>query len=136
MIRHHHIDLLVQSMQEKLSKLTPFTVPLKQIRTLQNDDCSRSFLCVCCEDGSSNTRLQRVLDSVKECLKDFTEVKEYEDAFVPHVSLIWFVNEDDGINAASQKLQQEFGEIPLLVKVSRVTLKVGNRSYSIELKNT
>lgn len=135
-IRHHHIDLVVQSMREKLSKLHPFNVLLKLIRTLQNEDCSRSFVCVCCEGGSSNIRLQRVLDTVKECLKDFTDVKDYDDEFIPHVSLLWFLEKDGLVDSASEKLVQEFGECPLLIRVTRVNLKIGNRSYSIDMKNT
>lgn len=139
-IRHHHIEPVVRMMHEKLSKLHSFTLPLKQIRILQNDEQCRSFVCVCFDNGSSNIRLQRVLNAVKECLTEFTEVKEYEDEFIPHVSLLWFTgcpeDNDKEVKAAIQRLEQEFGENPLLVRVPRINLKMGNRSYSIDMKNT
>lgn len=136
-IRHHHIDLLVQSLQQKLSKLYSFSIALRQIRTLHNEAGSRSFVCVCSEEGGTNVRLQRVLDAVKGSLSDFIDVKEYADAFIPHVSLLWFQDREQEVGTVTlQALQQEFGPDPLLVRVTHVDLRIGNRDYSIRLRNT
>ena len=136
MIRHHQIDSLVQSLEQKLSKLPSFSVAVKQIRVLENEERSRSFVCLSSIDGLTNTRLQRLLTSVAECISHFCDVKEYEDDFVPHVSLLWFLNRDASVEAAIALLQQEFQEEPLVLRVTRVAVKVGDRSYGISLKST
>ena len=136
-IRHHQIDPIVKSVEEKLSKQQCFTIALKQVKILHNDEGTRSFICFCASDHIP-IMLQRVLEAVTNCFAEFIDVKMYADQFIPHVSVIWFLphaSHDPDVEKLVQDLSNQLADQPVLIRVSNVQLKIGNQIFTVSLRN-
>ena len=112
-IRYHHIPLVLESLTESLSKISPFTVVLNDVRIFSNDENTRKFISVCdkrcfVDEGSE---VKQLLESIDNIFRQFVSLKVYDEPFILHSSLLWFKPSDDlstSIQAIVSNLQVKF----------------------------
>lgn len=101
-LRHHQIQLFVDELNKKLSKISPFSLCLSTIRLFENDERTRCFICLCdyAENTFSDSHLssKKVIKDIEDTLNLFgPKVKipkaqddgEDPDNFVFHTSIGW-----------------------------------------------
>lgn len=131
-LRYHHIQSIVNTMSSCLSKHNSFPTVLKRVKVLTNDEQSRSFICAC--DENENGKYNQLVEAVNSCFSQYTQMKEYSEPFIFHVSLMWFTRHNEQVDSIVKVLQEELDSDPIIIHVTNVTLKVGNQEHKISLK--
>ena len=131
-LRYHHIKPVVDCMKSSLSKYRAFQCILNKITVLSNDEKSRHFIAAC--DSSDNLRCNEIVESVNTCFKQYSQIKEYTEPFIFHLSMLWSVEKSNHLDSVVEKLQQQLACEPIVFKVSDLTLKIGNQEHNITLK--
>lgn len=131
-LRYHHIKPVTDSMKSSLSKYRPFQCLLNKVTLFSNDEKSRHFIAAC--DSSENLRCNDIVESVNNCFKQYSQIKEYTEPFIFHLSMLWSVEKSDDLDRVMDSLQQQLTSDPIVFKVSDITLKIGNQEHNIALK--
>lgn len=154
-LRHHQMDPFIDSLKSNLKFHRRFLMLLNQIQVLKNDDETRGFICLKINSYHVNESLDNLIQAVSKTLDEFRPEfsKKYNDAFIPHSSLMWFLPPDPpslpkAIKTLEVKLQyfdvpnntlttfnqqEEFSEEPLIQEVTEVFATCGNKKFSIPL---
>ena len=118
-VRYHHIPLILESLTESLSKISPFTVVLNDVKILSNDENTRKFISVCdkrcfVDEGSE---VKQLLECIDKIFRQFVSLKVYEEPFILHSSLLWFKPSDeiDTIQDILSNLQVKFMNILTII---------------------
>lgn len=94
-LRHHQIPLFLAEVDKMISILDPFTVCLDSIEVYDNEESSRSFICLCQSENTKEfekLRCERFVQSFKSIFAEFgarVRQENQTDDFNFHSSLAW-----------------------------------------------
>lgn len=137
-IRHHWIQLLTQSISNKLQPLSSCYCVLKCIKLYTNDEKTRTFLAVQIE---TNSDLLKYTEAIDVSFKEFKLQPYYEEPSY-HISIGWCLGDvvkqikEDKMNKLEQILTDHLKTYPDMETffASKIECKTGNKNYCFPLK--
>ncbi|PVU89793.1 hypothetical protein BB561_005157 [Smittium simulii] len=131
-IKFHHINSIVKTFEKKLSQTPAFEILLCGLLGLANENKSKSFLAIKVAKGTKN--LHRLLSAVNETMQEFS-LPLFHKVPLFHASFAWAEGPCLSEPEFIRKLEKstECDSIVEIVKVSEITLKIGNLTFKIGL---
>lgn len=136
-LKFHWINSFVEGLKEICKNLNSFTVELKDIKVYCNDDRTRTFLGITCEN---NKALKSITETLNKLLNEYQLPCFYEEAS-HHISFLW------SLGAQEEELKKH---LPILsgslktfllenfedgfIEVNELHCKIGNKLYTFNLK--
>ncbi|CAH2323795.1 U6 snRNA phosphodiesterase isoform X2 [Pelobates cultripes] len=136
-LRHHWINLFVQSLRDRLSSMHRFLCIAEQLHVYTNSEKTRTFLGL--EISVGKEQLLDVVAEVDQSLKEFNLQTFYQDPSF-HVSLAWCVGDTAWkIGGCLKELQTVLDGFENAERLTRfyadeIRCKAGNKSFRVQLK--
>ncbi|CAL8470436.1 g9978 [Coccomyxa elongata] len=133
-VRYPHIQPLLASLKEHLSKTERFTISFGRLETFENDEGTRSFLSILVDQGC-----KQVCRAVRRTDRAFLEhgLQTFHKEPRPHVSLMWALggSSSQGLVTLIQQVQDGMG--PTLqgcvweTDVTKIECRIGQRVHAL-----
>nr|CAB3267537.1 U6 snRNA phosphodiesterase-like [Phallusia mammillata] len=140
-IPHHCIDPLVESLQEKLKELQPFSITFTadDLKVFVNDEKTRSFCGFKVQVPLTRQILAQVVQSVDETFVEFHCEKYYINPSF-HMSIAWCLGEVKDRNRLVKQLAESWTSVEIenpelfTFNVTNIVCKSGNKQFYLQLK--
>ncbi|XP_068116111.1 U6 snRNA phosphodiesterase 1 [Hyperolius riggenbachi] len=137
-LRHHWIDLFVQSLREGLSAMPRFLCVADRVKVYTNQEKTRTFLGLAVTVG--HQQLLEVVSQVDKSLQEFNLETFFQNPSF-HVSLAWCVGDCAGLIQGAtltqlQNVVDEFEDSEILTRfyAEEICCKSGNKTFTIPLR--
>ncbi|XP_039209574.1 U6 snRNA phosphodiesterase isoform X6 [Crotalus tigris] len=137
-LRHHWINLFVQSLKERLASCHRFTFRADQVKVYTNETKTRTFIGL--EVSSGHSQMLELVSEVDEVMEEFNLMPFYKDPSF-HMSLAWCVgNMSEALRGQCIQEMQEivdgFEDSTYLLRIpgTEVRCKSGNKVFSFPLQ--
>ncbi|XP_033213360.1 U6 snRNA phosphodiesterase isoform X2 [Belonocnema kinseyi] len=136
-LKFHWIDSFVEGVKKISENSNQFAMELTDVKVYCNDNKTRTFLGICCENDEA---LNDLTEALNKLLNEYLLPRFYEEAS-HHVSFLWCLdNQEERLKvklpSLSSSLRNFIAENPQesYVQVQELHCKVGNRLYTFNLR--
>lgn len=138
-LRHHWINLFVDTLKETLPQHHRFMVLLDTLTVYCNEEKTRTFIAL--EIKTGHNSLCKIVNALDKCLGEFNLQKFYENPSF-HLSIAWCLGDRTAelqhylpqFNQELEQLMEEFTQENWYVYVDKILCRSGNKLFSFNLR--